>query len=70
VSIVQTGGIAGFCGKLSNMDPKSNDVLTAKIDRYIDIATDITALVFGAGSDEDDEKRRKIRQERCSGILG
>jgi hypothetical protein len=52
------------------MDPKSNDVLTAKIDRYIDIATDITALVFGAGSDEDDEKRRKIRQERCSGILG
>jgi hypothetical protein len=52
------------------MDPKSNDVLTAKIDRYIDIATDITALVFGAGSDEDDEKRRKIRQEICSGILG
>jgi len=70
VSIVQTGGIAHFCGKLSSMHPKSNDVLTAKIDRYVDIATDITALVSGAGSDEDDEKRKMMRQDICSGILG
>ena len=70
VSIAQTGGIARFCGKLSGMYPRSNDILAAQIDQYLDIATDITVLVSSAGSEEDDEKRRTMRQEMCSGILG
>ena len=70
VSIAQTGGIARFCGKLSGMYPKANDILAAQIDQYLDIATDITALVSSTGSEEDNEKRRTIRQEMCSGVLG
>jgi glutathione S-transferase len=70
VSIAQTGGIARFCGKLSNMYPSTNDILAAQIDQYLDIATDITVLVSSAGGEKDDEKRRIMRQEMCSGALG
>ena len=52
------------------MTSDSNDILAAQIDQYLDIATDITVLVSSAGSEEDDEKRRTMRQEMCSGILG
>ena len=70
VSIAQTGGIARFCGKLSNMYPRTNDILAAQIDQYLDIATDITVLVSSAGGEKDDDKRRIMRQEMCSGALG
>ena len=46
VSIAQTGGIARFCGKLSNLYPINNNLEAAGIDQFIDIATDITVLVF------------------------
>ena len=52
------------------MYPRTNDILAAQIDQYLDIATDITVLVSSAGSEEDDEKRRSLRQEMCSGVLG
>ena len=58
VSIAQTGGIARFCGKLSGMYPRTNDILAGQIDQYLDIATDITVLVSSAGIEEDVEKRR------------
>jgi len=45
VSIAQTGGIARFCGKLSNLYPINNNLEAAGIDQFIDIATDITVLV-------------------------
>ena len=70
VSIAQTGGIARFCGKLSNMYPRTNDILAAQIDQYLDIATDITVLASSAGGEKDDDKRRIMRQEMCSGALG
>ena len=70
VSIAQTGGIARFCGKLSNMYPVTNDIVAAQIDQYLDIATDITVLVSSAGGEKDDDKRRIMRQEMCSGALG
>ena len=70
VSIAQTGGIARFCGKLSNMYPVTNDIAAAQIDQYLDIATDITVLVSSAGGEKDDDKRRIMRQEMCSGALG
>ena len=45
VSIVQTGGIARFCGKLANLYPQNNNLEAAKIDQFIDMATDLTVLV-------------------------
>ena len=43
--IAQTGAISRFCGKLSNLYPKDDDLLAAQIDQFIDILTDITTLI-------------------------
>ena len=43
--IAQTGAISRFCGKLSNLYPKNDDLIAAQIDQYIDILTDITTLI-------------------------
>ena len=69
VSIAQTGGIARFCGKLSGMYPKSDDVLAAQIDQFLDMATDITELISTTGRDEDQEVKKIKRQELCKGEL-
>ncbi len=69
VSIAQTGGIARFCGKLSGMYPKNDDVLAAQIDQFLDIATDITNLVFDTGRDEDEQIKKIKRQELSKGEL-
>ena len=45
LSIAQTGAISRFCGKLSNLYPKNDDLLAAQIDQFIDILTDITTLI-------------------------
>ena len=45
MSIAQTGAISRFCGKLSNLYPKNDDLLAAQIDQFIDILTDITTLI-------------------------
>jgi len=63
VPIAQTGGIARFCGKLTGLYPKNNDLLAAKIDQFIDLATDITFLVAATGTIEDGEKRKAARAE-------
>ena len=69
VSIAQTGGISRFCGKLSGMYPKNDDPLAARIDQFIDIATDITVLIFSCGVNEEQEIRRAKRQELSRGEL-
>ena len=69
VSIAQTAGIARFCGKLSGMYPKNDDVLAAQIDQFLDMATDITDLIFTTGRDEDEETKKIKRQELCKGEL-
>jgi glutathione S-transferase len=69
VSIAQTGGIARLCGKLSGMYPKNDDVLAAQIDQFLDMATDITNLIFITGRDEDQEAKKIKRQELCKGEL-
>ena len=43
-TIAQTGAISRFCGKLSNLYPKNDDLRAAQIDQFIDILTDITTL--------------------------
>ena len=43
-SLTQTGAISRYCGKLSGLYPKNDDLLAAKIDQIIDICTDMTVL--------------------------
>jgi glutathione S-transferase len=69
ISIAQTAGIARFCGKLSGVYPKNDDVLAARIDQFLDMATDITNLISTTGRDEDDEAKKIKRQELCKGEL-
>ena len=44
ISLSQTGAISRFCGKLSGLYPIDDDLMAAKIDQVIDMATDITVL--------------------------
>ena len=69
VSIAQTAGIARFCGKFSGRYPKNDDVLAARIDQFLDMATDITDLIFATGRDEDEETKKIKRQELYKGEL-
>ncbi len=69
ISIAQTAGIARFCGKLSGIYPKNDDVLAAQIDQFLDMATDITDLIFTTGRDEDEETKKIKRQELYKGEL-
>ncbi len=42
--LAQTAGIARFCGKLTNLYP-SLDIEAARVDQYIDMASDITNII-------------------------
>ncbi len=43
-SLTQTGAMSRYCGKLSGLYPKNDELLAAKIDQIIDICTDMTVL--------------------------
>ena len=64
VPIAQTAGIARFCGKLSGMYPKDDDLLAGRIDQFLDFATDITELIFSTSRDDDD-LIKKAKRETC-----
>ena len=58
--IGQTGAIARYCGKISNL--YSNDKINAaKIDQIIDAATDITNLVSSTIKEKDVKKKIEVR---------
>ena len=58
--IGQTGAIARYCGKISNL--YSNDKINAaKIDQIIDAATDITNLVSPTIREKDEQKKIEDR---------
>ena len=61
VPICQTGAVARFCGKLSGFYPVDAPLMAAQIDQYLDIATDITELVFVTGRDKDPETKMQER---------
>lgn len=63
--IGQTAGIARFCGKLSGMYPKNDDILAAKIDQIIDAATDITNLI-GLTMREKNPDKKKLERKKLS----
>ena len=69
VSIAQTGAIARFCGKLSGLYPTHNDVNAAKIDDFIDYATDLTVMIDNTPNKTDEEKKIKARRDLATGPL-
>ena len=58
--IGQTGAIARYCGKISNLYSKDN-INAAKIDQIIDAATDITNLVSPTIREKDEQKKVEDR---------
>ena len=58
--IGQTGAIARYCGKISNLYSKDN-INAAKIDQIIDAATDITNLVSPTIREKDAQKKADDR---------
>lgn len=58
--IGQTGAIARYCGKISNLYSKDN-INAAKIDQIIDAATDITNLVSPTIREKDAQKKVEDR---------
>ncbi len=69
ISIAQTGGIARFCGKLSGLYPKNDDLLCAQIDQFIDICTDINVLISTTAKIGNDDLRIQRRKELFNGDL-
>jgi glutathione S-transferase len=59
----QTGGIARFCGKLSGLYPKNDLIKSIKIDQIIDLITDITVLIAPTLRENDESKKRIMREE-------
>ena len=58
--IAQTGAIARYCGKISNLYSNDN-IKAAKIDQIIDAATDITNLVSPTIREKDEQKKIEDR---------
>ena len=66
--IGQTGAIARYCGKLSNLYPK-NDFLAAKVDQIIDTATDITNLISPTIKEKDEIIKKELRERLTKKLL-
>ena len=69
VSIAQTGAIARFCGKLSGLYPTHDDVKAAKIDDFIDFATDLTVMISNTQNEADESKKINARRDLAKGPL-
>ena len=66
--IGQTGAIARYCGKVSNL--YADDMLkAAKIDQIIDAATDITNVVSPTIREKDQEKKMEDRKMLVNKLL-
>ena len=66
--IGQTGGIARFCGKLSNLYPEDN-ILAAQVDQIIDTATDITNLISPTVGEKDEKIKKNMREKLTHKLL-
>jgi glutathione S-transferase len=64
----QTGAIARFCGKLSDLYPK-NDLLAAKVDQIIDTATDITNLISPTVREKNEIIKKDTREKLTNKLL-
>ena len=66
--IGQTGAIARYCGKVSNLYSNDN-VRAAKIDQIIDAATDITNIVSPTIREKDEVKKMEDRKVLVNKLL-
>ena len=66
--IGQTGAIARYCGKLSNLYP-IDFYLAAKVDQIIDTATDITNLISPTIREKDRIKKKEMRERLTKKLL-
>ena len=66
--IGQTGSIARFCGKLSNLYPVDN-LLAAKVDQIIDSATDITNLISPTVREKNETIKIEMRDNLANKLL-
>ena len=64
----QTGAIARYCGKLSNLYPEDN-FLAAKVDQIIDTATDITNLVSPTVREKNEIIKKEMRERLTEKLL-
>ena len=64
----QTGAIARYCGKLSDLYPKDN-FLAAKVDQIIDTATDITNLVSPTVREKNEKIKSVMREKKKKKLL-
>ncbi|MDC6448075.1 glutathione S-transferase [Alphaproteobacteria bacterium] len=66
--IGQTGAIARYCGKISNLYSDDN-IKAAKIDQIIDAATDITNIVSPTIREKDEQKKIEDRKLLVNKLL-
>ena len=66
--IGQTGAIARYCGKISNLY-SNDDINAAKIDQIIDSATDITNLVSPTIKEKNEQKKIEDRKILVNKLL-
>ena len=66
--IGQTGAIARYCGKISNLYFNDN-IKAAKIDQIIDAATDITNIVSPTIREKDEQKKIEDRKILVNKLL-
>ena len=68
-SLTQTGAMSRYCGKLSGLYPKNDDLLAAKIDQIIDICTDMTVLFSNYRKNIETKINHNKRKEFFDNIL-
>ena len=68
-SIAQTGSIARFCGKLSGLYPVNDHLKAAKIDQFIDFATDLNTMVSSTNQINDKDQKITARIELAKGPI-
>ncbi len=58
----QTGTIARYCGKLSELYPLNNDYEAALIDQILEASQDINYMVTLSSRDKDNDKKKLARE--------
>ena len=68
-SLTQTGAMSRYCGKLSGLYPKNDELLAAKIDQIIDICTDMTVLFSNYRKNIETTIKHNKRKEFFDNII-
>lgn len=66
--IAQTGAMARFCGKLSNLYP-TDPIQAARVDQFLDGANDLTVAMGPSMWTKDPDEKRQKRKEAVDTII-